>query len=67
LLTAFSKLLVKAMYNGLNQHIHASNMITPEQFGFIKDRNMETAICTLTNYILKALGEHSQTLGFFFD
>jgi hypothetical protein len=28
---------------------------------------METAICTLTNYILKALGEHSQTLGFFFD
>jgi hypothetical protein len=53
------------MYNRLNQHIHANNIITPEQFGFRKDRNMETAIYARTNHILKALDEHSQTLGIF--
>jgi hypothetical protein len=46
-------------------HIHANNIITPEQFGFGKDRNMETAIYILTNYILKALDECSQILGIF--
>jgi hypothetical protein len=49
MLTTFSKLLEKVMYNRLNQHIHVNNIITPEQFGFIKDRNKETAIYTLTN------------------
>jgi hypothetical protein len=55
------------MYNRLNPHIYSNNIITPEQFGFRKDRNMETVIYTLTTYILKALDEHSQTLQIFCD
>jgi hypothetical protein len=53
------------MYNKLNQHIHANIIITPEQFDFRKDRNTETVIYILNNYILKTLDEHSQTLGIF--
>jgi hypothetical protein len=63
--TTFKKSLEKVMYNGLNQHIHANNILTPEQFGFRKVRNMETVIYTLPNYILKVLDERSQTLGIF--
>jgi hypothetical protein len=65
IVNSLSQLLEKVMYSRLNQHKHANNIITPEQFGFRKDRKMEIAICTLTDYILKALDECSQTLGIF--
>jgi hypothetical protein len=67
LLPTSSKLLEKVMYNRLNQHIHANNVIMPLQFGLRRDRNRETAIYTLTNCILKDLDECSKILGIFCD
>jgi hypothetical protein len=46
---------------------HCNNIITPEQFGFRKERNKETTIYILTNYILKTLDECSQILGIVCD
>ena len=34
LLTTFSKVLERVMYNRLKQHIYTNNIITSEQFGF---------------------------------
>jgi hypothetical protein len=55
------------MYNRLKQHIDTNNIIASEQFGFRENRNTETAICTLTNHILKALEQRTQTVGIFCD
>jgi hypothetical protein len=67
LLIAFSKVLERVMYNRLKQHIDTDNIIASEQFGFRENRNTETAICTLTNHILKTLEQRRQTVGIFCD
>ena len=59
LLTTFPKVLERVMYNRLKQHIYTNNIITSEQFGFRENRNTETAIYTLTNYILQTLKKRS--------
>jgi hypothetical protein len=63
LLIAFSKVLERVMYNRLKQHIDTDNTIASEQFGFRENRNMETAIYTLINHILKTLEQCRQTVG----
>lgn len=66
-LTAFSKILEKVVYNRLSQHLYVNKIITPEQFGFRKNSNTETAIYTLTDNILKTLDERNHILGIFCD
>jgi hypothetical protein len=53
LLTTFSKIFEQVMYRRLRQHLNVNKVITPEQFGFKKNCNTETAIYSLTNNILK--------------
>jgi hypothetical protein len=67
LLTTFSKILEKVVYNRLSQHLYVNKIITPEKFGFRKNSNTETAIYTLTNNILKTLDERNHILGIFCD
>jgi hypothetical protein len=52
-------------YIRLSQHLNVNKVITPEQFGFQKDCNTERATYSLTNNILKSLGERNQAGGIF--
>jgi hypothetical protein len=55
LLTSFSKIFERVVYNRIRQHMHTYNLISFAQFGFRENSNTETAIYTLTNHILEAL------------
>jgi hypothetical protein len=48
LLTTFSKVLRKIMFNRLNHHMHTNNILVPEQFGFWKGIPTENAAFRLT-------------------
>jgi hypothetical protein len=48
------------MFNRLNQHLQANNVLAPEQFGFRKGITIEQAVFTLTNNILTALNQYKQ-------
>jgi hypothetical protein len=53
LLTNFSKVLEKVMYNRLSHHMHINNILVPEQFGFRKGTSTENAAFKLTDNVLK--------------
>jgi len=55
LLTFFSKVLEKALYNRITEHLNTHNLLVGNQFGFRKGAATEDAIFKLTNEILKAL------------
>jgi len=55
LLTSFSKVLEKALYNRITEHLNTHNLLVGKQFGFRKGTATEDAIFKLTNEILKAL------------
>ena len=67
LLTAFSKVLEKALFNRLIEHIETNNIISKQQFGFRKGYATEDAIFRLTHEILSALNENSKVCGIFYD
>jgi hypothetical protein len=56
LLTTFSKILDRVMFNTVNQRLQVNNVLMPEQAGFRKDNTIENAGVT-TNNILTALNE----------
>jgi hypothetical protein len=43
LLTAFSKILEKAVYNEVSHYMHTNNILAPEQLGFKKGTSTEKA------------------------
>ena len=55
LMTSFSKVFEKAMYNRLLGHLNDNNILAEEQFGFIKNLTTEKATYELINEILSAL------------
>jgi hypothetical protein len=50
LVTVFSKVLEKVMYNRLSQHMHTNNVLVPERFGFRQGSSTENAAFKLTVY-----------------
>jgi hypothetical protein len=48
LLTTFSKVLEKVMYNRLSHYLQTNNILVPEQFGFRKGISTENAAFKLT-------------------
>jgi hypothetical protein len=54
LLTGFSKVFEIAMHNRLSQHLHANNILVPEQHSFRKDISTENAPFRLTDSVSKS-------------
>jgi len=67
LLSSFSKVFEKAMYNQLQEHLNKFNILAEEQFGFKKDSSTNKAIYKLINETLLALKNKTLIGGIFFD
>jgi retron-type reverse transcriptase len=66
-LTSFSKIFEKFIFNRLYAHVSLNNILSVEQHGFRRKRCTETAIFDLTNNILQALNDSKQVGGIFCD
>jgi hypothetical protein len=55
LLTTFSEVLKKVMYNRLSHYLQTNNILLPEQFVFRKGISDENAAFKLTESVLKSL------------
>jgi hypothetical protein len=67
LLTSFSKVFEKVIYNRLHYHIKANNILTKEQYGFINNSSTEIASHNTINNILKAINNKMWVGGVFYD
>jgi hypothetical protein len=60
LLTSFSKVFEKVIYNRLYNHIKVNNILAKEQYGFRNNSSTEIASYNLTKNILQALNNNKQ-------
>jgi hypothetical protein len=67
ILSSFSKVLEKVMYNQLQDHLIKFNILTKEQFGFRIDSSTDKAIYKLINEAIMALNNKVRVGGIFFD
>jgi hypothetical protein len=67
LLTAFSKVLERIIYDRLVQHIETNNILTDEQFGFRTFSSTEKASHKLIDGILDTLNNKMMVEGIFYD
>jgi len=67
LLTAFSKVIEKALYNRLIDHLNNNSLLNPQQFGFRRNLPTDNTIFKLTHKILKALYNKKMVGSIFFD
>ena len=65
LLTPFSKIFEKVIYNRLLQHTKENNIIVTDQYGFKNNSSTELAIFKLTNQILSHINNKSSVCGIF--
>jgi len=55
------------MFNRLNQHLQANNILVPEMFGFREGISIQQAVFTLTDNILTTLNQWQHVGGIFSD
>jgi retron-type reverse transcriptase len=67
ILTPFSKIFEKVIFNRLQAHISDNNILDVDQYGFRKNCSMETATLNLINNILQALNSKKPVGGIFCD
>jgi len=67
LLTSFSKIFEKVIYNRLLQHTKENNIIDMVQYGFKNNSSTELAIFKLLNQILSHINNKSLVCGIFCD
>jgi len=67
MLTSFSKVLEKALYRRLIEHIDNNNILNEQQFGFRKRLSTEDAIFKLTHEALNALNNRTMVDSIFCD
>jgi len=67
MLTSFSKVLEKALYNRLIEYLNNNNILNSQQFGFRKNLATEVAIFRLIHEILNALNSKIMVDSIFFD
>jgi hypothetical protein len=60
LLTVFSKVLEKVIYNRLSHYMHTNNILVPEQFGFSQGKSTDNAAFKLTNSVFKTINQELQ-------
>ena len=66
-LSCFSKLLEKLMYNRLISFIDKNQILSKHQYGFRKNRSTELAIIELVEKITKGIDGGKYTMGIFLD
>ena len=66
-LSCFSKILERIMYNRLFKHISNHNLLYNKQFGFQKHHSTEHAIVQLVSEISESFEGNMYTLGIFID
>ena len=66
-LSCFSKLLEKLMYNRLINFTDKNQILSKHQYGFRKNRSTEFAIIELADKITKGIDQGQYTLGIFLD
>ncbi|XP_065683499.1 uncharacterized protein LOC136096317 [Hydra vulgaris] len=64
-LSVFSKILERIMYNRIYKHFDKNNLLYVNQFGFKKDSSTGHAIIQLVNEISKSFEQSKYTLGIF--
>jgi len=67
LLTSFSKIIEKLIYNRLLLHLDKNNMLAKEQFGFRPHASTEQASYSMINGILTELNDNRMVGGMFCD
>ena len=67
LLTSFSKIFEKVIYNRIQKHITVNNILADEQYGFRNNSSTESASFNLINNILDALNNNMLVGGIFCD
>jgi hypothetical protein len=67
MLTSFSKVLEKALYKRLMEHIDNNNILNDHQFGFRKRFSTEDAIFKLIHEVLNALNNRIMVGSIFCD
>jgi hypothetical protein len=67
LLTSFSNVLEKVMYNRILRHLNNNKILAEEQFGFRKNLTTEKATYELTNKTINVLNEKLIVGGIFCD
>ncbi|PNF31336.1 hypothetical protein B7P43_G10907, partial [Cryptotermes secundus] len=66
-LTSFSKIFEKVIYNRVYAHVVLNNILPAEQHGFRKHLSTDTAILSLLNNIMQALNDRKLVGGIFCD
>ena len=66
-LSCFSKILERIMYNRLYSFLVENNILYDKQFGFQKEHSTEHAILQLANQILESFNQDNFTIGVFID
>ena len=66
ILSSFSKILEKVMFNQLQDHLNKHKILAEEQFGFRSDSTTNNAIYKLVNETLSALNSKLIVGGIFF-
>jgi hypothetical protein len=67
LLSVFSKIFERVVYNRIFDHLTKNNFFYPKQFGFQKNLSTEHAIIELVDQINNGFNENKFTLGIFID
>ncbi|XP_065672237.1 uncharacterized protein LOC136090057 [Hydra vulgaris] len=67
LLSVFSKIFERVIYNRIFDHLTKNNFFYPKQFGFQKNLSTEHAIIELVDQINNGFNENKFTLGIFID
>jgi hypothetical protein len=66
-LSIFSKILEKLMYNRLIEYIKTHNILFKNQFGFREGHSTEQALMLLTSNLYQALDKGNYAIGLFLD
>ena len=66
-LSCFSKILKRIMYNRLYQYLTENKILYPKQFGFQTGHSTEHAIVQLVDQILESFEYNKYTLGVFIE
>lgn len=67
LLSIFSKILERLMYDRLYEFLTKNNILIPEQFGFRKNYSTSLSVICFTDYILQEIDKGNYCCGVFMD
>jgi hypothetical protein len=67
LLSTISKILEKFVAVKLVNHLELNKLVSPNQFGFLRNRNTEQCLVLATNFISNALNNGEYCIGLFLD